>query len=111
MQKPTALVVDDEADIRELLSLTLDRMGIDAVAAEDVESARRKLGEQKFDLCLTDMRLPDGDGLELVDWMQRNAPGIPVAVITAHGNVETAVQALKLGAFDFISKPLDLQNL
>jgi len=111
MQKPTALVVDDEADIRELLSLTLDRMGIDAVAAEDVESARRKLGEQKFDLCLTDMRLPDGDGLELVDWMQRNAAGIPVAVITAHGNVETAVQALKLGAFDFISKPLDLQNL
>lgn len=111
MQKPTALVVDDEADIRELLSLTLDRMGIEAIALEDVESAKLKLGNQKFDLCLTDMRLPDGDGLELVEWMQRNAAGTPVAVITAHGNVETAVQALKLGAFDFISKPLDLQNL
>jgi len=111
MQKPTALVIDDEEDIRELLSLTLDRMGIEAVAAEDVQSAKQLLDDRKFDLCLTDMRLPDGDGLELVEWMQRNAAGIPVAVITAHGNVETAVQALKLGAFDFISKPLDLQNL
>ena len=64
-----------------------------------------------FDLCLTDMRLPDGDGLDLVEWMQSHASGVPVAVITAHGNVETAVQALKLGAFDFISKPLDLNNL
>ncbi len=111
MQKPTALVIDDEEDIRELLSLTLDRMGIEAVAAEDVQSAKQLLDQRKFDLCLTDMRLPDGDGLELVEWMQRNAAGTPVAVITAHGNVETAVQALKLGAFDFISKPLDLQNL
>ena len=68
-------------------------------------------GKHEFDICLTDMRLPDGDGLELVEWMQSNAPGVPVAVITAHGNVETAVQALKLGAFDFISKPLDLGNL
>jgi two-component system response regulator PilR (NtrC family) len=69
------------------------------------------LASQQFDICLTDMRLPDGDGLELVEWMQTNASGVPVAVITAHGNVESAVQALKLGAFDFISKPLDLQNL
>ena len=111
MPKPIALVVDDEPDIRELLSLTLGRMDIDSVVAEDVGSARRELGRRRFDICLTDMRLPDGDGLELVEWMQSHAAGVPVAVITAHGNVETAVQALKLGAFDFISKPLDLGNL
>lgn len=111
MQKPLALVIDDEPDIRELLALTLGRMDIDTVVAEDVSGAKAKLGSQKFDICLTDMRLPDGDGLDLVQWMQKNAAGVPVAVITAHGNVETAVQALKLGAFDFISKPLDLNNL
>ena len=109
--KPTALVIDDEPDIRELLSLTLGRMDVDAVLAGDVASARRQLAARTFDICLTDMRLPDGNGLELVEWMQKHAPGVPVAVITAHGNVETAVQALKLGAFDFLSKPLDLQNL
>ncbi len=110
-QKPLALVIDDEPDICELLTLTLGRMNIETVVAEDVAGAREKLASQRFDLCLTDMRLPDGDGLELVEWMQKHAPGVPVAVITAHGNVETAVQALKLGAFDFITKPLDLQNL
>ncbi|MDH4072447.1 MAG: sigma-54 dependent transcriptional regulator [Gammaproteobacteria bacterium] len=111
MRKPKALVIDDEPDIRELLAMTLGRMEIDTVVAEDVAGARKELGSRKFDICLTDMRLPDGDGLDLVEWMQHNAPGVPVAVITAHGNVETAVQALKLGAFDFISKPLDLNNL
>jgi two-component system response regulator PilR (NtrC family) len=111
MRKPLALVIDDEPDIRELLALTLGRMDIDTVVAEDVAGAKKALGGQRFDICLTDMRLPDGDGLDLVQWMQRNAAGVPVAVITAHGNIETAVQALKLGAFDFISKPLDLGNL
>ncbi len=111
MSKPLALVIDDEPDICELLNLTLGRMDIDTETANDVKTAKEKFANQKFDLCLTDMRLPDGDGLELVKWMQTNASGVPVAVITAHGNVETAVQALKLGAFDFISKPLDLQNL
>jgi two-component system response regulator PilR (NtrC family) len=111
MSKPHALVIDDEPDICELLSLTLGRMGIDTDVAGDVRGAKSRLGTRRFDLCLTDMRLPDGDGLELVEWMQSNVPGVPVAVITAHGNIETAVQALKLGAFDFISKPLDLQNL
>lgn len=106
-----ALVIDDEPDICELLTLTLGRMDIDTESATDVRSAKRLLSEQRFDLCLTDMRLPDGDGLELVEWMQSNTPTVPVAVITAHGNVETAVQALKLGAFDFVSKPLDLGNL
>ena len=108
---PRALVIDDEPDICELLSLTLGRMDIDAETAIDVTSAKEKLAARSFDLCLTDMRLPDGDGLELVDWMQTHAAGVPVAVITAHGNIETAVQALKLGAFDFLSKPLDLGHL
>lgn len=111
MSQPLALVIDDEPDICELLSLTLGRMDIDTVSASNVEGAKKMLGTKRFDLCLTDMRLPDGDGLELVEWMQSNVPSVPVAVITAHGNVETAVQALKLGAFDFISKPLDLNNL
>lgn len=111
MSRPVALVIDDEPDIRELLSLTLGRMDIETVVAENVGGGKDRLSKQRFDLCLTDMRLPDGNGLDLVEWMQRNAAGVPVAVITAHGNVETAVQALKLGAFDFITKPLDLQNL
>ncbi|HEX6261206.1 MAG TPA: sigma-54 dependent transcriptional regulator, partial [Woeseiaceae bacterium] len=111
MSKALALVIDDEPDICELLGLTLGRMNIETDIATDVAGAKQKLGRRQFDICLTDMRLPDGDGLELVKWMQSNAPGVPVAVITAHGNVETAVQALKLGAFDFVSKPLDLTNL
>ena len=111
MSQPIALVIDDEPDICELLTLTLGRMDINTETATDVGTAKRLLEQQQFDLCLTDMRLPDGDGLELVEWMQGKTPDVPVAVITAHGNVETAVQALKLGAFDFISKPLDLANL
>ena len=111
MDKPLALVIDDEPDICELLSLTLGRMSVDTRVGGDVATAKAELENGDFDLCLTDMRLPDGDGLELVEWMQGHTPGVPVAVITAHGNVETAVQALKLGAFDFISKPLDLKNL
>ena len=111
MTRPLALVIDDEPDICELLNVTLDRMDINTETATDVRTAKEKFANHKFDLCLTDMRLPDGNGLELVEWMQTNASGVPVAVITAHGNIETAVQALKLGAFDFISKPLDLQNL
>lgn len=111
MNQPLALVIDDEPDICELLSLTLGRMDIRTETAMDITGAKALLGKRDFDICLTDMRLPDGDGLELIKWMQTNAAGIPVAVITAHGNVETAVSALKLGAFDFISKPLDLGNL
>jgi two-component system response regulator PilR (NtrC family) len=111
MNQPLALVIDDEPDICELLTLTLGRMNIQSKSAVDVASAKALLKKHRFDICLTDMRLPDGDGLELVDWMQTHAPNVPVAVITAHGNVETAVQALKLGAFDFVSKPLDLNNL
>lgn len=108
---PLALVIDDEPDIRELLTLTLGRMNVETEIAIDVAGAKTRLKARRFDLCLTDMRLPDGDGLQLVAWMQRHAAGVPVAVITAHGNIETAVQALKLGAFDFVSKPLKLDNL
>jgi two-component system response regulator PilR (NtrC family) len=108
---PRALVVDDEPDIRELLAITLGRMQIQVATAADYASAVRQLGAERFDLVLTDMRLPDGDGLDLVEWIQAHRPGVPVAVITAHGNVEAAVRALKLGAFDFISKPLDLAAL
>ncbi len=111
MSQARALVIDDEPDICELLTMTLGRMGIEAESAADVSSAKQRLRAQPFDICLTDMRLPDGDGLELVKWMQTHAAGVPVAVITAHGSVETAVQALKLGAFDFISKPLDVRHL
>lgn len=111
MSEPLALIIDDEPDICELLSLTLGRMKIRTETAGDVASAKTLLQSHDFNLCLTDMRLPDGDGLDLVEWMQSHASNVPVAVITAHGNVETAVQALKLGAFDFLSKPLDLQHL
>jgi two-component system, NtrC family, response regulator PilR len=108
---PVALVVDDEPHICELLSMTLERMDISTRTCNDIASAKQALGKTQYDLCLTDMRLPDGDGLELVEWIQREVPGTPVAVITAHGSVETAVRALKLGAFDFVSKPLDLNDL
>jgi two-component system response regulator PilR (NtrC family) len=111
MDQPRVLIVDDEPDICELLTITLQRMNLRSSTAPDIESARRLLQSETFDLCLTDMRLPDGDGLELIDWMQRNTPMVPVAVITAHGNMEIAVRALKLGAFDFVSKPLDLVGL
>jgi two-component system response regulator PilR (NtrC family) len=111
MSKPAVLVVDDEPDLCELLSITLQRMDLDPSATGTVASAQRMLKTAQYDLCLTDMQLPDGDGLELVQWMQQHSPSVPVAVITAHGNMETAVKALKLGAFDFVSKPLDLAGL
>ena len=107
-EQPVVLVVDDEPDLLELVSLTLSRMSLRTRTAPDLSSARKLLKSERFDLCLTDMRLPDGDGLELVGWIQENRASLPVAVITAHGNVESAVRALKLGAFDFVSKPLDL---
>ena len=106
--KPTVLVVDDEPDLIELVSLTLSRMNLATDSAPDLAGARARLDQQRFDLCLTDMRLPDGDGLDLVAWIQQHHADVPVAVISAHGNVESAVRALKLGAFDFVSKPLDL---
>jgi len=107
----SALVVDDERDIRELLVLTLGRMGLRVDTAADVASARAQLAEHSYDLCLTDMRLPDGSGLDLIAHITARYPDIPVAMITAYGNVEAAVDALKAGAFDFVSKPVDLAVL
>ncbi len=111
MAKPMVLIVDDEPDLCELLSMTLTRMGLACRAVGDVAAAKVALKERSWDLCLTDMRLPDGDGLDLVEWLSQQPQSPPVAVITAHGNIESAVRALKLGAFDFVSKPLDLADL
>jgi len=108
---PIALIVDDEPDICELLEITLGRMDIITKAAVDLAQAHALLEQEHFDLCLTDMRLPDGNGIELVEHISNNYPELPVAMITAHGNMESAVLALKAGAFDFVSKPVDLQIL
>jgi two-component system response regulator PilR (NtrC family) len=105
------LIVDDEPDIRELLEITLGRMSLATNSAKDLASARHLLSTEHFNLCLTDMRLPDGDGIELVEYIQKEYRQMPVAVITAHGTTETAIKALKSGAFDFVSKPVDLQKL
>ncbi|MCX7156152.1 MAG: sigma-54 dependent transcriptional regulator [Rhodocyclales bacterium] len=105
------LVVDDEADIRELLDLTLARMGLHADCVGSIAEARRMLATQRYQLCLTDMRLPDGEGLELVRHIADAVADLPVAVITAHGSAENAVSALKAGAFDYIAKPVSLEQL
>lgn len=106
-----ALIVDDEPDICQLAEITLNRMGIDTSSAYNLADAKNLLRDKTFNLCLTDMNLPDGNGIELVEHIQQSYPQIPVAVITAYGNVESAVTALKAGAFDFISKPVDLKVL
>ncbi|MEO6173303.1 MAG: response regulator, partial [Arenimonas sp.] len=107
----SALIIDDERDIRELLVLTLGRMGLRVDTAADVASAKAQLAANKYDICLTDMRLPDGNGLEIIAHLNQRFPETPVAMITAFGNVEAAVEALKAGAFDFVSKPVDLSVL
>src|SRR5258708_32505868 len=105
------LVVDDEPDIRELLELTLVKMGLGVQSVGTLAEAKSKLKEESFDLCLTDMRLADGDGLELVRHIAGQAADVPVAVITAYGSAENAVAALKAGAFDHVSKPGGLEQL
>ena len=111
MSDKRALIVDDEPDIRELLEITLGRMGLDTASAADLAYARTLLDEEDFDVCLTDMRLPDGNGIDLVRHIGSTCPGLPVAVITAHGSMDAAIEALKAGAFDFVSKPVDLAQL
>ncbi len=106
-----ALIVDDEPDIRELLEITLGRMKLDTRSARNVKEAREWLAREPFDLCLTDMRLPDGTGLELVQHIQQRHAEVPVAMITAYGSLDTAINALKAGAFDFLTKPVDLGRL
>ena len=111
MNKSRVLIVDDEADIRELLSLTLQRMGLDIDCAANEFEAIQLMQKHNYDLCLTDMRLPDGDGLKLLEHVSRHNASMPVAVITAHGSAENAVAALKAGAFDYLAKPLSLNQL
>ena len=108
---PRVLVVDDEADLRELLVITLGRMKLDATAAASLDEGRRLLDGGAFDLCLTDMNLGDGTGLDLIRHAAARAPQMPVAVITAYGNMEMATEAMKLGAYDFIAKPVALDRL
>lgn len=111
MTEKTVLIVDDEPDIRELLEITLSRMGLLTLSAANLTEAVALLAASTPDLCLTDMRLPDGNGIELVAHIQSDYPQLPVAVITAHGSVDAAIAALKAGAFDFISKPVELESL
>src|SRR4051812_27555752 len=109
--QPKVLIIDDEPDLLELLELTLSRMGIDATRSETVGEALRRLDSEPFDLCLTDMRLPDGDGLRVVEHINNRGLDVPVAVITAYGSAENAVAALKAGAFDYLAKPVALEQL
>ena len=109
--QPRVLVVDDEPDLLELLELTLSRMGLDTTRAENVGDAIRFLDKEQFDLCLTDMRLPDGDGIEVVQHITDKGLDVPAAVITAFGSAENAVAALKAGAFDYLAKPVALEQL
>ncbi len=109
--KSHVLIIDDEPDIRELLEITLSRMDIDSNSAENIKQGKQLLKDFSYDLCLTDMKLPDGNGIDLVRYMQNHHSETPVAMITAHGNMELAIEALKAGAFDFVSKPVDLNVL
>ena len=111
MSKNQILVIDDEADIRELLGMTLSRMGLETHCAASTTEALALLGSNSYELCLTDMRLPDGDGLAVLDYVSKHQPNLPVAVITAHGSAENAVAALKAGAFDYLAKPVSLNQL
>jgi len=106
-----ALIVDDEPDILQLLGITLSRMDILTCKAATIAEAKDLLENNDFDFCLTDMRLPDGDGIDLIKHIQNSFPNLPVALITAHGNMDTAVEAMKAGAFDFLSKPVNLVAL
>ena len=109
--KNKVLVIDDEVDIGRLLSITIQRMGVECVCASSVGAAKECLAREEFGLCLTDMQLPDGDGMEIIQHIQQQYPHIPVAMITAYGNMDVAVTALKSGAFDFISKPIKLDQI
>ncbi|GAB1256312.1 two-component system response regulator PilR [Aurantivibrio plasticivorans] len=111
MSNPIALVIDDEPDIRELLEITLGRMGIETESAANLSQASEMIANNSYNLCLTDMHLPDGNGIDFVKKVQVEYPHIPIAVITAHGNMDTAIEAMKAGAFDFISKPVELNDL
>lgn len=105
------LIIDDEPDIRELLSMTIERMGHNAITAADIFHAKKQLEATNFNLCLTDLHLPDGSGMEIVKLIQEQHSETPVIVITAHGSMDTAIEAMKYGAFDFLNKPMNLNQL
>lgn len=111
MPNPSALIVDDEPDILELIEITLGRMNVDTDSVGNLAQARDRIAERSYDLCLTDMRLPDGSGIDLVRTISKDHPQTPVAIFTAHGNMESAIEALKAGAFDFVAKPVNLEDL
>lgn len=109
--KPRILVIDDEADIRHLLTMTLIQMGLDVSSSKDLTDAKQQLTEEEFHFCLTDLKLPDGNGLDFVKYVRKQYPHMPIAVITAFGSTDNAIEAMKLGAFDFLAKPIDLAHL
>ncbi len=111
MNRPLALIVDDEEDLRVLMRMTLKRMNIDCYVADSLQQAHQLLKKTKFDVCLTDLNLPDGSGLQLVQTISQHYPQLPVAVITAYGSMDIAIDALKAGAFDFVSKPIEMPRL
>ncbi|RDX37539.1 sigma-54-dependent Fis family transcriptional regulator [Kangiella sp. HD9-110m-PIT-SAG07] len=109
--KPKVILIDDEADIRHLLTMTLIQMKLDVVSCKDLTEAKDTLSNERFDFCLTDLKLPDGDGLDMVSYCKKHYPDMPIAVITAYSSTEKAIEAMRLGAFDFLSKPIDLNHL
>ena len=111
MSNELALIIDDEPDILELLGITLERMNVSFKTAENLKAAKHQLSKHNFNICISDMRLPDGDGVEFISYIQEHNPQLPVIIITAHRSIETAILALKLGAFDFLTKPVDLGRL
>jgi len=110
-KKPLVLLVDDEQDLCTLMQMSLSRMGIDTHIAYRLQEAVQALKTHQYDACLTDLNLPDGNGLSLVDFIAQNYPNLPVAVLTAYGNMDIAIAALKAGAFDFVSKPINQKHL
>src|SRR5690606_8887203 len=110
-QQPLVLLVDDEEDLCTLMQMSLMRMGIRTHIAHRLEDAKQRLTDHQYDACLTDLNLPDGNGLELLHWIHQRCPDLPVAVLTAYGNMEIAIAALKAGAFDFVSKPINQKHL
>lgn len=110
-KRPLVLLVDDEEDLCLLMQMSLSRIGIDTHSAHSLGEAKKCLGEHAYDACLTDLNLPDGNGLQLLDWINEHCSNLPVAVLTAYGNMEIAIAALKAGAFDFVSKPVNPKHL